>query len=630
MRDVLAIVLVPAVAGAALVLLGPRVERLAAALAALTATFTLGLLAGAVPAREARVPFLADAPWVLALDGLSLTLGVTVCVVTAAVLLTVPWQVDRRRARLCGYLLMFLSAVLLTLAARDLLSLLIAWELMGAASYVLIAHDLRDRRAARSASTALLTTRALDLGLYAAAGAALAGAGTLTFDGLATLSGWPLHLAALGVLAAALGKAAQLPVSFWLSRAMDGPSPVSALLHSAAMVAMGGYLLLRLAPLLAASGWAGDVAAWTGAVTAVALGLVALAQHDLKQLLAASTASQLGLVVLAAGVAGVAAGAAQLVAHAAVKSLLFLVAGLWLHALGTKDLAGLRGAALRAPAVGVLAGVGLLSLAGLPPLALWGSKDAVLAAALEHSPGLYAVGLAAAGLAAADAGRALFLVLARPAAATPVRPPPASWLPLVPLAAGAAALALLVLGGTGQRFEDLLGTPLPPVEPVGLLVSGALATAVLVLMWQRGDDVAAAMPAAARHWWHLETALHALAVRPVLALSSALASFDDRVLDRSVMAAAPVVRRLATGLARGDDRLLDGAVEGASAGAVRTARASGRFDVHGIDGAVTAVASATRRLGAQARRPQTGQLHQYYGQAAALLVAATVLLLLVR
>ena len=163
--------------------------------------------------------------------------------------------------------------------------------------------------------------------------------------------GWPLHLAALGVLAAALGKAAQLPASFWLSHARDGPSPVSALLHSAAMVAMGGYLLLRTAPLLAASGWADDAAAWAGALTAVALGVVAVAQFDLKQLLAASTASQLGLVVLAAGVGGTAAGAVHLVAHALVKSLLFMLAGLWLHALGTKELEGLRSAAARAAVV---------------------------------------------------------------------------------------------------------------------------------------------------------------------------------------------------------------------------------------------------------------------------------------
>ncbi len=602
--SLLLLVVVPALVGVPLVLAGPRADRVAPALAGLTAAVTLAIALVLGQQAEQTVPFLLDLPWRLAADGLSLALTVTVCVVTTSVLLAVPSQVEARRARLCGVLLLFLSAVLLTLAARDLLALLVGWELMGAASYVLIAHDLRDRRAVGSATTALLTTRALDVGLYAAAGAALAGAGTLSLDELPGLTGWPLHLAALGVLAAALGKAAQLPVSYWLSRAMDGPSPVSALLHSAAMVAMGGYLLVRTAPLLAASGWADDAAAWTGVLTSVALGVVALAQTDLKQLLAASTASQLGFVVLAAGVGGTAAGGAHLVAHAAVKSLLFLVAGLWLHVLGTKQLDGLRGAAVRAPVVGVLAAVGLLSLGGLPPLALWGSKDAVLSAALEQSPALYAAGLAAAALSAAYAGRALAVVLAAPQGRPQVEVRWPAWAPLVPLAAGAALLSLLTLGVTGDRFERLIGADLPPVEPVGLVLSGVLAVAVLVLMWLRGEAVAAALPAAARSWWHLEAVAHATAVRPVLALARALAHVDDRVVDA--------------------------AVEGAAAATVRTARASGRFDLGGVDGLVTAVGDTTRRLGGLARRPQTGQLHQYYGQAAALLVAATVLLLIVR
>jgi NADH-quinone oxidoreductase subunit L len=627
---VLLVVAAAAVVGALVVLLGPRIERAAAALGATTTAVVLGVLLTAGQAPQTTVPFLLDAPWTVAVDGLSLALAVTVCVVTLCVLAAVPSQVEQRRARLCGFLLLFLSAVLLTLTARDLLALLVGWELMGAASYVLIAHELGDDRSVRSATTALLTTRALDLGLYVAAGAALAGAGTFALDQLPALTGWPLHLAALGVLAAALGKAAQLPASFWLSRAMEGPSPVSALLHSAAMVAMGGYLLLRVAPLLAASGWADDAAAWAGALTAVALGVVAVAQTDLKQLLAASTASQLGFVVLAAGVGGTAAGAVHLVAHASVKSLLFLLAGLWLHALGTKELSGLRGAAARSPVVGVLAVVGLLSLGGLPPLALWGSKDAVLAAALERSPLLYAVGLLAAGLSAAYAGRALVVVLGGRGDRRRLPVPWTSWAPLVPLAVGAALLAALVFGPAAERFEALLGADLPPVEVVGLVVSGLLAAAVLLLMTRRGEAVAAAMPSAARQWWHLEAGVHRAAVRPVLALSCALAAFDDRVLDRAVMATAPAARRLAMALARADDRLLDGAVEGASATAVRTAGLSGRFDIDGVDGVVTATSTGARWLGRQARRPQTGQLHQYYGQAAALLVAATVLLLVTR
>ena len=621
--------LLPSVVGLVLVAMGRRADVIAAPFAAVIAAATLVVVLLSEGA-ERSYPFLLGQPWRLASDGLSHALAVTVCAVTVCVLLAVPTQVQQRRGRLSGYLLLFLAAVLLTLAARDLLSLLVGWELMGAASYVLIGHELRSARAAGSATTALLTTRAMDLGLYAAAGAALAGAGTLQLSALPGLTGWPLHLAALGVLAAALGKAAQLPVSFWLSRAMDGPSPVSALLHSAAMVAMGGYLLVRVSPLLAASGWADDAAAWTGGLTAVLLGVVAVAQTDLKQLLAASTASQLGLVVLAAGIGATSAGGAHLVAHAAVKSLLFLAAGIWLHALNTRELAGLRAAAVRTPVVGVLAVLGLLALAGLPPFALWGSKDAVLAAAAEHGAGLYAVGLLATALSAAYAGRALVVLVAAPEGRAPVSVRGTSWAPLVPLAAGASVLALLVIGGTGDRFARLIGDPLPAVEARWLALSGVVSAAVLALMWWRGERLSSALPSWVRGWYGLETAARAVAVRPVLALSQALAAFDDRILDRAVMTAPRAVRRVSVGLALFDDRRLDTAVDATATGAVRLARGAGALDERSVDGAVEAVARTARRLGTQARRPQTGQVHDYYGQAAVLLVAATALLLLVR
>jgi NADH-quinone oxidoreductase subunit L len=624
------LVAVPAAAGAVLVLLGRQADRWGPATGVATSGAALALAVAAGRSASVSAPFLLGEPFALRLDGLSLALAVTVCAVTAAVLAAAPAQVADRRGRLSGWLLLFLAAVLLTLAAETLLPLLVGWELMGAASYVLIAHDLRDRRAAGSATTALLTTRALDLGLYAAAGAALAGGASLGLDGLPALQGPWLHLAALGVLTASLGKAAQLPVSFWLSRAMDGPSPVSALLHSAAMVAMGGYLLLRTAPLLTASGWADDAAAWVGATTAVVLGVVAIAQHDLKQLLAASTASQLGFVVLAAGLAEPGAGAAHLVGHAAVKSLLFLAAGLWLHDLGTRELSRLRGALCRAPAVGAVAVVGLLSLAGLPPLALWGTKDLVLDAAREHSPPLYAAAVLAAALSAAYAGRVLALVLRPTDDARPSGQPSRGWLPLVPLAVGAAILAAIAVGPGARAFGELVaGEPLS-ASVGGLLLSAALAVGYVAFTWRYGERLAVSMPRWAADWLHLHSAVDLAVVRPVLVLSRALAAFDDHVLDRAVMGSAGVVRTVASSLSRADDRLLDGAVEAASSATSRLAALSARADVRGVDGAVTAVATATQRLGSAARRPQTGQLHQYYGQAAAVLVAATVLLLVMR
>ncbi|GAA2216176.1 hypothetical protein GCM10009850_116450 [Nonomuraea monospora] len=354
----------------------------------------------------------------LAVDGLSAVMVVVVAVVGLVVLVFAAGEV--REARFYGLMLVFVGAMLVTVTAGDLVLLLMGWEVMGAMSYALIGYWWHDGRRVSSGTVAFLTTRAGDLGLYFAAGAAVAGAGAMGLDaagaaglgegglgggGLAGLGEPWRDLVAGGIVLAALGKSAQLPFSFWLSRAMDGPSPVSALLHSATMVAAGAYLLLRVQPLLAAVGWAAGVVAWAGAVTALLLGAVAVGQRELKQLLAASTCAQVGFMVCAAGVGAVAGGAAQLVAHAAVKSLLFLAAGVWLSALGTQELRRLGGAGRRWPVVGVSFWVGAVALAGVPPWSLWVTKDVILGAV--RSPGLYVVLLGAAVLAAAYSAKAL-------------------------------------------------------------------------------------------------------------------------------------------------------------------------------------------------------------------------------
>ena len=391
----------------------------------------------------------------LRVDGLSAVMVVTVSVVLLAVLVFATGEL--RTARFLGFMLLFAGAMLVTVTATTLVALLMAWEVMGAASYALIGFWWRDSRRASSGAVAFLTTRTGDLGLYLAAGAALAGgAGGLALDDLAGLpDGWR-DVVAAGIVVAALGKSAQLPFSFWLSRAMDGPSPVSALLHSATMVAAGAYLLLRLESLLSATAWAAALVAWVGALTALALGAVAVVQRDLKQLLAASTCAQVGFMVLAAGTGGVAAGTGLLVAHALTKSLLFLAAGAWLTAVGTKSLPALHGVARRYPVVGITFTVGAVSLAGIPPLSIWVAKDSVLAVALHASAPLYLVGLAAAALSAAYAGRALALVWSAPTRESlwdteqPGTRRVTRWqhAALPPLAAGAAGL------GVWPAFSD--------------------------------------------------------------------------------------------------------------------------------------------------------------------------------
>ena len=631
----------PAVAGAALCVLGRRADRTAPAVGVATAAAVLALAVSVAAARPvASARFLPGAPLGLAVDPLAAVVLPAVAAVTLLVLVFSAGDVEGARARFTGLMLLFSAAVGLTVCATTLPTLLFAWEGMGATSYALIGFRWQEEQRVGAGLTAFLTTRAADLGLYLAAGAAVAGGTGLALDELAAAAGPWSHVAAAGVLVAALGKAAQLPFTAWLSAAMQGPSPVSALLHSAAMVAMGGYLLLRMEPLLAATGWAGPTAAWAGGLTALLLGAVAIAQRDLKQLLAASTAAQLGFVVLGAGVGSVAGGTAHLVAHAATKALLFLVAGAWLSALGTKQLTALRGAARRWPLVGVCAAIGALALAGVAPLSLWATKDAVLAGAREESLPLYLVGLAAAALSAGYAGKVLWLVWqhrpADPAYDTEERGTRRvgvlAQAPLVVLAAGAAVLGLLALPPVGEVLRRALGDTAAPTASAAELAISALLAVGTVLLLGPARVRRSSWGAVGRWlsgWLGLPRATDLLVVRPVLRVAEALARFDDRVLARAVTGTRRVVPAAAW-LARFDDRVLARAVTGTGRSAGRLADAAAHADRAGPDRLVHALAAGTRRLGALARRSQTGWVHQYYVQAIVVLAAALALLLTVR
>jgi NADH:ubiquinone oxidoreductase subunit 5 (subunit L)/multisubunit Na+/H+ antiporter MnhA subunit len=607
-----AAVSLPAILGALLLLGGRKADGIAPLISVATAAATLAVSIGGSVVRAAPVtaPFMTGGPFQVRVDGLS---AVLLPMVTAVALLVLVFAAAERTvpaARFHGLMLLFLAAVVITVTATTLPALLFAWEIMGATSYALIGFSWREPTKVDGGFVAFAVTRTADLGLYLAAGAAVASGVGWRLDALSSATGPWLSVLAGGVLVSGLGKAAQLPFSFWLSRAMEGPSPVSALLHSAAMVAMGGYLLLRLQPLLSASGWAATTAAWIGAGTAVLLGVVALAQQDLKQVLAASTASQLGFVVLAAGTGSVTGGVFQLVAHAATKALLFLAAGVWLSALGTKQLSALRGAARRWPVVGAAFAVGALSLAGLPPFSLWLSKDTVLAATLTTQPALYVVGLVGAALAAAYASRILVILLAKPRggeeqhfddeAAGSRRAPPLATVPLIVLAISAAALAFAALPPVQHPLQRLLGAT-DAVQPTALelAASAAIAGIVLILMvWRGGPAIRLG-----QNWFGLEAAARAVVARPVLRLGVLCARFDGA---------------------------LDAAVEGVATGTIRVAAALRVVDERGIDAGVERIAAATAEAGSRVRRLQSGRIDSYFTAAAAVGVAAVLLLIVVR
>lgn len=648
----------PLAIGLLLLASGRRGDRPATMIAIAALLATAGLAVWAAAARpEAALPWLAGLPLTLAVDGLSAVMVLAVTTVALAVLVYGAQELapDDARARCFGFLLVFVAAMLLTVTATSLAGLLIGWELMGLASYALIGFWWSDPKRPPAANRAYLFTRAGDIGLYVAAGAALASAGTLAIAELPAAVPQPwLDVIAAGLILTAAAKSAQLPFSIWLSAAMQGPTHISALLHSATLVAAGGYLLLRTLPILAETTWALPLIAWLGAITAVVMGLVALAQRDLKQMLAASTAAQKGLIFLAVGASSVTAGTGYILAHATFKPLLFIAAGVLLYHARTTDLQALggRGRATLGGAA-VLFALGALALAGLPPFSAWVIKDEILAAALAISPLLYATGLAASFVTALYAGKMLILVwrgpplTARPPAQMrPADPKPAprrrlNWPILTPMtffAVGAIGLAALGLPAVRAWWQQLLGQPVVAAPAAWeLALSGLLSVAGLLLAasWWRSGRLEPWAPrtlnrgsvALLQRWLELDHVAVGFA-GAALSLSNALNRLDTSLSKLPQLAAAGVLlpARL---LARADDQVVDAGVRAAATLGRRLAQLSERGDRLAVDAAVTAVASAFGHLGRQARRPQSGLLHQYYAQSVSVLAALALLLWLI-
>jgi NADH-quinone oxidoreductase subunit L len=300
---------------------------------------------------------------------------------------------DENFTRFFCFLSLFAGAMLGLLIANSLLLLFMCWEVVGLTSYLLIGFWYERPSAAAAAKKAFITTRVGDLGLllgmvwlYGQTGTLLfydGGAGCMEQGPLSLLTGKTLTGIALLIFCGAVGKSGQLPLHVWLPDAMEGPTPVSALIHAATMVAAGVYLVARVYPLMSVSTNALEVVAWVGALTAIFAAVVAVAQDDIKRILAYSTVSQLGYMMLGLGVGGVSVGVFHLIAHAFFKALLFLGAGSVIHGLmGEQDIREMGGVRKWMPITFAAYAVGTLALCGFPLFfsGFW-SKDAILHAA---------------------------------------------------------------------------------------------------------------------------------------------------------------------------------------------------------------------------------------------------------
>ena len=310
--------------------------------------------------------------------------------------------------RFFAYLNLFAFSMLVLVLGDNLLLTFLGWEGVGACSYLLISFWFTDEANATAGKKAFVTNRIGDWGFMVAIFLTFYTFGSIAYvDVLDTTAAGTVATSTATVIAVmlfvgAIGKSAQFPLYLWLPDAMAGPTPVSALIHAATMVTSGIYLLTRVNPIIAdAADWVPTLIAWTGAGTALFAATIAVAQRDIKKVLAYSTISQLGYMFLAVGCGAYVAAVFHMVTHAFFKALLFLGSGSVIHGMnGDQDMAHYGGLRRFMPVTAGTFVVGWLAIAGVPPFAGFWSKDEILAFAWNESPLLWAVGLVTAVLTA--------------------------------------------------------------------------------------------------------------------------------------------------------------------------------------------------------------------------------------
>jgi NADH-quinone oxidoreductase subunit L len=371
---------------------------------------------------------------------------------------------DEGYARYFSYLNLFLFFMTVLVLAGNALLMFVGWEGVGFASYLLIGFYFNKKSAADAGKKAFIVNRIGDVGFLVAMFLLVANFGTLTFTEIATKlgmdPGWNggvVTVIALCLMLGAAGKSAQLPLYIWLPDAMEGPTPVSALIHAATMVTAGVYMVARTHVLFDHSPFALSVVAIVGAATALFAATIALVQNDIKRVLAYSTISQLGYMFLGCGVAAYSAAIFHLMTHAFFKALLFLAAGSVIHGLGgEQDLRKMGGLWKKLPFTFAVTTVGVLAIAGFPPFAGFFSKDAILYAAFLQGPNgrvLYGVGLFTAMLTSFYMFRLWYLAFLGKSRSEVAHPHESPWSMRVPL----VLLALLSICGGWIGIEPANG-----------------------------------------------------------------------------------------------------------------------------------------------------------------------------
>ncbi|MBS3973528.1 MAG: NADH-quinone oxidoreductase subunit L [Actinobacteria bacterium] len=469
---------------------------------------------------------------------------------------------DRGIVRYFSVLSLFTGAMSMMVISDGLAGLFIGWELVGACSYLLIGHWFTKPAAAAAAMKAFLTTRLGDIGLLLGILLLWREVGSLDYQAIFSAVGTidPETLSVIAVMFAvgAIGKSAQFPLHIWLPDAMEGPTPVSALIHAATMVAAGVFLLARMSPLFDAAPVAQELVLLVGVLTALCAAAVAAVQHDIKKVLAYSTISQLGFMFAALGVGAWGVAIFHLTTHAAFKAMLFLCAGNVIHATGTQDMREMGGLSRKMPASFATWMIGALALVGVFPLSGFFSKDKIVHQAFESYPAAGVLLLLAAIITAYYVIRATILTYFG-AYRGSGHVHPVGGTMIIPVAV--LAIPAGVLGWFSAAFFEIIAAPSIKFD----LVIGAVSTLVALtgiaigaLIYRRGVEADDHLKEKTRFGWEFlvsgfrfDRLVSAFVVQPTILFTAwAYAIVDRMIVDRSVEGVALVSKGLGHGLNR--------------------------------------------------------------------------------
>ncbi len=626
-------------------------------------------------------------PWLTVADRFTINAGILVDNLTAVMLLVVTgvstlvhlfsigyMHGDPRYSRYFAYLSIFSFSMLGLVLSESFFFIFIFWELVGLSSYLLIGFWFEKKSASDAGKKAFITTHIGDVGFLIGNMIIFVTCGVFGFDevfqaiGQGKLSGTLLTIAGIGVFCGAIGKSAQFPLHVWLPDAMEGPTPVSALIHAATMVAAGVYLVGRVYPMFTPDAFL--FIAYIGFITLFIAATIALTQNDIKKVLAYSTVSQLGYMIMGLGVGGYTAGLAHLATHAAFKACLFLGSGSVIHALHTQDLREMGGLRKKMPITFVTFLIATLAIAGVPGFSGFFSKDMILAAALEfgmRNPAHYVLffgALFTAGMTAFYMFRLVIMAfLGEPKDHHKFdhahESPPNMWVPLVVLAIFSFSFWFKSPFVEKGWVQTLITKPATVADVVKAPVATASMEHAAVMT---GEATHAAAPAeggghgavpaahgekagapahagAGEHDAHLAHMAHSYAmyssvavgtlgiflgfvvyffgwIDPARVANSVKPLYNfllnkwyfDELYDATVINGSIAFSKF---LAWFDLHVVDGLVNLAAQLGIFVSFLVGKFDDYVVDGAVNGLASATTGSGSLLRRMQTGKLYHY-------------------